>query len=139
MGKTSSAVYNINYHIVWCPKYRKKILTGEIKEFLEDVIHTIAYSHGWTIKELKIMPNHIHLIIEAQPFISPTDIVKIIKGTTTKMVFKRFPELKKKEFWRSGLWSPSYYVGTLGDTSLEVALKYLEKQEKKHKVNNSTG
>jgi len=130
--------YKSNHNIVWCPKYRKKVLNGKLKDFLEDMIYSIAYSHNWEVKELKIMPDHIHLIIEAQPFIAPTDIVKIIKGTTAKMVFRKFPELKEKEFWGSGLWSPSYYVGTLGNASLETALKYLEKQEQKHNIHYST-
>ena len=95
MGRISSAVYNINYHIVWCPKYRKTILKDDVKEFVEEQLRTIAETRGWKIEELEVMPDHVHLFISAPPFESPTAIVKIVKGVTAKRIFDRFPHLKK--------------------------------------------
>lgn len=126
MSYSSSAVYEINYHIVWCTKYRKQVMNDELKEFLDDQIRTIADSKEWEILELEVMPEHIHLFISAPPFISPTDIVKIMKGVTAKRVFQKFPELRKKEFWGNHLWSPSYYVGTHGQVSAETIKKYID-------------
>ena len=94
MGKGSSATYNISYHIVWCPKFRKKILTGKVKTFVEDQLETIAQTKGYNILEARVMPDHIHLFIEANPFDSPTNIVKIFKGVTSLRIFKKFPELR---------------------------------------------
>lgn len=128
MGKTSSAIYNINYHIVWCPKYRKEILTGKVKVFLEDQIQTIAETKEWEILELQVMPDHIHLFITAPPFDAPTNIVKILKGVTGLRLFKKYPELKE-EYWGGHIWSPSYYVGTAGHVSAETIRKYIENQK----------
>jgi putative transposase len=128
MGKTSSAVYNINYHIVWCPKYRKEILTGKVKEFLEDQIQTIAETRGWEILELQVMPDHIHLFITAPPLDAPTNIVKVLKGVTGLRLFKKYPELKE-EYWGGHIWSSSYYVGTAGHVSAETIRKYIENQK----------
>lgn len=88
MGKSSSAVYNINYHIVWCPKYRKPILTGKVKTFIEDQLETIAQTKEYKILESKVMSDHIHLFIEANHFDSPTNIVKIFKGVTSQNIQK---------------------------------------------------
>ncbi|WP_129582676.1 IS200/IS605 family transposase, partial [Methanolobus psychrotolerans] len=76
----------MKYHIVWCTKYRKQVMNDELKEFLDDQIRTIADSEEWEILELEVMPEHIHLFISTQPFIAPTDIVKIMKGVTAKRV-----------------------------------------------------
>ena len=130
MGKTSSATFNINYHIVWCPKYRKPILTGKVKSFVEDQLETIAQTKGYKILESRVMPDHIHLFIEANPFDSPTNIVKIFKGVTSLRMFKKFPQLHQ-ELWRGVLWSPSYYVGTAGHVSAEVIEKYIQGQQTK--------
>jgi len=136
MGRTSSAVYEINYHIVWCPKYRKPVLVGKVKEFLEEQIKTIAETKGWKIIELEVMPDHIHLFISTPPFEAPTNIVKILKGVTAKRLLEKFPELRKKEFWGGHLWSPSYYVGTAGHVSAETIKKYIEGV--KNRVRNSS-
>ena len=138
MGRKSSAVYEINYHIVWYPKYRKAILVKEYKKFLEEVIKTIAYTKNWEILETEIMPDHIHLFISTDPFESPTNIVKILKGITAKRMFERFPELKENHFWNSGLWSPSYYIGTAGQVSAETIKKYIA-GENNRKRNSSSG
>jgi putative transposase len=121
-------VYNINYHIVWCPKYRKPILEDKrVKEFLEDQMHTIAETKDYEMLELKVMPDHVHLFISAPPFEAPTAIVKIFKGVTALRLFKKFPELKNK-FWKGKLWSPSYYIGTAGHVSAETIRKYIDGQ-----------
>jgi len=127
MGHTSSAVYNINYHIIWCPKYRKSILTGKIKDFLIEQLRTISAAKGYEILELEIMPDHIHLFISAPPFESPTNIIKILKGVSSLRLFQRYPELKS-EYWGGHRWSPSYYVGTAGHVSAETIKKYIENQ-----------
>jgi len=128
MGRTSSATYNINYHLVWCPKYRKPILEKpEVKQFLEEQIHTIAATKDFEVLALEVMPDHLHLFISAPPFDSPTEIVKVFKGVTALRLFKKFPELRN-EYWKGKLWSPSYYVGTAGHVSAETIRKYIEEQ-----------
>ena len=128
MSKTSSCVYNINYHIVWCPKYRKPILTGKIKDFIEEQIHTISETKNYEILELKVMPDHIHLFISASPTESPTGIVKIFKGVSGLRLFKIHPELKK-DCWDGHIWSPSYYIGTAGNVSAKTIQDYINSVE----------
>ncbi|AGK60045.1 Transposase-like protein [Archaeoglobus sulfaticallidus PM70-1] len=138
MGRKSSAVYEINYHIVWCPKYRKPVLVDEVREFLEEQIKTIAETKGWEIIELEVMPDHIHLFISAPPFEAPTNIVKILKGVTAKRLFEKFPELREKELWGGHIWSPSYYVGTAGHVSAETIKKYIEGVKNRGRSRNSS-
>ena len=123
-----SCVYNINYHIVWCPKYRKKILTGKIKEFLEDQLFTICETKDWKISVMEVMPDHIHIFITTHPQYSPTAIVKVLKGVTGLRLFKKYPELKK-EYWGGHIWSPSYYIGTAGTVSAETIKMYIKNQK----------
>ena len=123
-----SSVYNINYHIIWCPKYRKKVLSGMIKEFLEDQLATICETKKWKISALEVMPDHIHIFITAPPQDSPTAIVKVLKGVTGLLLFKKYPELKE-QYWGGHIWSPSYYVGTAGTVSAETIKMYIENQK----------
>lgn len=133
MGRTSSAVYNINYHIVWCPKYRRGILKDKVEEFLKNCLQTICETKKWELLEMEVMPDHIHIFISAPPFDAPTDIVKVLKGVTARRLFMDFPQLKKK-LWKGSIWSPSYYVGTAGHVSAETIKRYIEEQ----KSNSST-
>ncbi|WP_445475502.1 IS200/IS605 family transposase [Methanococcoides methylutens] len=138
MSSTSSAVYEINYHIVWCTKYRKQVLNNELKQFLDDQLRTIADSKEWTVIELEVMPEHIHMFISAPPFIAPTDIVKILKGVSAKRTFEKFPDLREREFWGNKLWSPSYYVGTAGQVSAETIKRYIDGMKNRKSVRNSS-
>lgn len=125
MGKTSSSIHNINYHVVFCPKYRKPVLKGAVKEFVEDTLKTTAEAKGFKILELRVMPDHVHLFVSAPPQFSPTAIVKMFKGITALRTFEKFPKVKK-ELWGGHLWSPSYYIGTAGHVSAETIQKYIE-------------
>ena len=103
MGRKSAAVYDIKYHFVWCPRYRKPILEEpRVKEFLEDQIATIADTKGYEVLALEVMPDHVHLFVSATPFDSPTGIVKVFKGVTALRLFKKFPELRGK-YWKGKL------------------------------------
>ncbi len=122
---TRHAKYQIVYHFVWIPKYRKPILKGEIKEFLERLFEEIAQEYGFEILAMEIMPDHIHLFVSAPPKYSPSTIAKIFKGVSAKKLFQKFPELRK-EYWKNHLWAPSYYVATAGQVSAETIRRYIE-------------
>jgi len=98
-----------------------------VKTFVEDQLETIAQTKEYKILEAKVMPDHLHLFIEANPFDSPTAIVKIFKGVTSLRLFKKFPELQQ-QLWRGLLWSPSYYVSTAGNVLSETIEKYIQAQ-----------
>ncbi|MBI4170986.1 MAG: IS200/IS605 family transposase [Candidatus Aenigmarchaeota archaeon] len=126
MQKLSSATYEINYHIVWCTKYRKPYLKN-IEKGVKDILETICQTKGWIIKELRVMPEHIHLFISTPPYESPTGIVKVLKGTSAIRIFKQYPEARK-QFRKGHIWSPSYYVGTAGHVSAEIIERYIQGQ-----------
>lgn len=104
-------------------------MIGKIKDFLEEQLETIAETKGYKILEKRVMPDHVHLFLEANPFDSPMNIVKVFKGVSSLRVSKRFPELRE-QMWRGVLWSPSYYVGTAGHVSSEVIERYIKEQER---------
>lgn len=126
--KYRTCVANVNYHIIFCVKRRRKILDGEVESFLEETISGIAQDKDFTIKAMEIGENdHIHLSVSAHPKHSIGQIVKWIKGISGIKLFKRFPDLTKK-LWKGKLWSNTYYVETIGSTSEENIRKYIENQ-----------
>lgn len=134
MEKYSSAVCEINYHLIWCPKYRKEILVGNIKDFLKVQLQTICDSKSWKVIEMEIMQDHIHIFISAPPYDSPTNIIRVLKGVSARNLYKEFKDLKNG-FRKGHIWSPSYYVGTAGKLSAETIKKYIQEQGG---VNSST-
>jgi putative transposase len=122
---TRHATYMINYHMVWIPKYRRKILVNEIAGKTEEILHFIAKERGWDILALEVMPDHVHLFVSAPPKFSPADIVKVFKGWSARCLLKEFPGLGQKT-GRGTLWAPSYYIGTAGTVSSETIKKYIE-------------
>jgi len=123
-----NCVYQIAYHVVGCSKYRKPILSGEIAQELNPFLEGICHQNSWTILSKEIQPDHIHLFVTIPPAIAVASAVKILKGTTARKLFVKFPELKK-QLWGGSLWSPSYYVGTAGNVSAETIQQYIERVE----------
>jgi putative transposase len=127
--RASSAVYEIAYHIVWCPKYRRKIPEA-VQASLRTSIVSICEARGWTARELVVAVDHIHLFIGAPPVDSPLAIVKTLKGITARLMFEQHPVLRAM-FPHGHLWSPSYYVGTVGHVSEETVVRYIQAQKER--------
>ena len=123
-----NCVYQTAYHVVWCPKYRKPILKGAIARVLTRLLEDICQEKRWPILSREIQPDHLHLFLTIPPAIAVADAVKILKGTTARKLFTRFPALKQ-QLWGDHLWSPSYYVGTAGNVSAETIQRYIERVE----------
>jgi len=124
--KTKHVTYKLGYHFVWCPKYRKAVLTDEIRLLVDSEIHRLCADNGWELGLLNVRPDHVHLFVSAPPAIAPSLIANTLKGITARQVFKHFPEFKKREFWDGHLWSRSFYVGSVGDMSEDTVRKYIE-------------
>ena len=121
-------VYQTAYHVVWCPKYRRSVLTGAVADSLRLLLTEVCNENGWVILSLEIQPDHIHLFVSIPPSKAVSDAVKKLKGTTARKLFLQHPDLKKQ--LRDGhLWSPSYYVGTAGKVSAETIRQYIERTE----------
>ena len=121
---TKHVPYKIAYHFVWCPKYRKQILLGEVAHFVETEIRRLCEANGWLIGALKVQEDHVHLVLSALPSRAPSLIVNTLKGITARQVFKQYPEVKK-QLWGGSFWARSYYVGTVGDMSADTVKKYI--------------
>ena len=121
-------MYQTAYHVVWCPKYRRKVLIGKVSDFLTAQLTEICELRQWPILALEVQPDHIHLFLSIPPSIAVADAVKILKGTTARKLFVEFPELKQS-LWGGHLWSPSYDVGTAGNVSAEIIRRYIERTE----------
>ena len=125
-SKTRHAVYNINYHFVWCPKYRRAVLTGAVGDRLVEMIPSLCASLGGEALELVVRPDHVHLFASFPPTIAPYQIMHRIKGATSHELRKGFPQLKSR---LPSLWTRAYYIGTAGNVSSETIRKYIEAQE----------
>lgn len=119
-------VYLINYHLIWCPKRRKKVLINEIKNRLNIIIHEVAKEKQVDILALEIMPDHIHLFISCYPQLVIHKLVKAFKGRSSNILRKEFPELLKLP----SLWTRSYFISTAGNISNQTIQKYIEAQSK---------
>ena len=123
-----NCVYQTAYHVVWCPKYRKPVLTGDIPEVLRDLLEQVAVQRGWDILSLEIQPDHVHLFVSVPPADAVATAVKLLKGISARQLFVRFPALKGS-LHGGHLWSPSYYVGTAGNVSAETIQHYIARTE----------
>jgi putative transposase len=120
--------YQIAYHVVWCPKDRRDVLVGTVAHTLGDLVDAICRQNSWPLLAQEIQPDHIHLVVTIPPATATADAVKILKGTTARKIFVRFPALRRR--LRGGhLWSPSYYVGTAGQVSARTIRAYIERSE----------
>ena len=119
-------VFLINYHLIWCPKRRKKVLVGDIKTRLKQIINEVAKEKNIDILALEIMPDHLHLFVSSHPNILVHNLIKAFKGRSSNLLRKEYPELLKLP----SLWTYSYFVSTAGNVSSETIQKYIEEQNK---------
>ena len=124
----NNIIYSCKYHIVWCPKYRRKILTGEVENRLRELIEQVACERQSEIIELEIMPDHVHLLIEVDPQYGVHKLVKQIKGSTSRILRQEFPSIKSR---LPTLWTNSYFVSTVGGAPLALIKQYIENQKNK--------
>lgn len=124
-----TCVYNINYHIVWCVKYRRKVLSADINNRLIELLKAVGNEKGFSVVECKVGENdHVHCFVSAPPKISVTQIVKYLKGISGNQLFREYPQLRKS-LWKGQLWNGSYFCETIGSTSEENILRYIERQK----------
>ena len=121
-----NVVYSCKYHVVWCPKYRRKVITGKIEKRLKELIEETASAIGAEIIEMETMPDHVHLLIEVDPQYGINKAVRHIKGVTSHTLRLEFPSLKSR---LPSLWTNSYFVSTVGGAPLEKIKEYIENQK----------
>jgi len=126
LRRTSHAVYDIKYHLVWIPKYRKKLLVGEVADYVKSLLDNIAEHYGMEIDTLEISEDHVHMLVIVPPKYSPSEVVQMMKSISAKYVFRRFPELRE-QLWGGEFWSDGFFVRTVGDkVTSEVIRQYIK-------------
>ena len=121
-------MYDLKYHLVWVPKYRKMILQGDLAKRIREVFAEIAERYEFEIDTMEVKEDHVHLFLSAPPRYSPAGVVQIIKSISAKVVFKEFPEIKK-QLWGGEFWSDGYFVRSVGDkVTSEVIRRYIKYQ-----------
>jgi len=126
--KSNTCVFNVAYHLIWCPKYRRSILVGDVEKRLKQLLKEKAYENNWEIETMEIMPDRVHLFVKANPVASPHWIVQQFKGYTSNILRNEFPHLKSK---LPTLWTRSFYCESVGHISEDTIKKYIEDQKGK--------
>lgn len=127
--KLSHTIWHCQYHIVWVPKYRFRILVGTIRDAVHDGIQAICGFAGCEVVELNVQKDHVHLLAMIPPKVSISDLMGRVKGQTAMKVFRQFRELRRKPYWGNHFWAKGYCVDTIG-LDAEMIRKYVRHQEK---------
>lgn len=123
---TRHTVYDIKYHFVWVPKYRKSILKDKVEIRIKEIFREIADECEFEIDTMEFGKDYVHIFMSCPPKYSPAEIVNVMKGVSSNKVFKEFPELKE-ELWGGELWSDGYFVRTVGDkVTSDVIRRYIK-------------
>lgn len=123
-------VYSIQYHLVWCVKYRHDVLIGQVDDDVKELLQQIAFDQDVVILEIESDKDHIHLLIDCKPQHYIPTIVKAFKGVSARLLFKKHPELKNR-LWGGHLWNPSYFVASVSENAEEQIRTYIQNQKKK--------
>ena len=118
-------MYSLGYHLVWCPKYRKPVLVGQVEVRLKELLAERCSERGWEIVALETMPDHVHLFVRADPTDAPAYIANQLKGYTSRVLRREFPHLRSA---LPTLWSRSYFVSSVGAVSESMIRRYIEDQ-----------
>lgn len=115
------------YHLVWIPKYRKRILVGKLAERLQELFTQCAEINGWGLEELNIQEDHVYIIVRLKPSISVSKAVQLLKGGSSRVIREEFPDLE--EFlWGESFWSDGYFAETVGKINEEIIRNYVKNQ-----------
>ena len=136
LKRTSHAVYDTKYHLVWTPEYRKWILKGDIRKRVQEVFEEISKNHEFDIDMLEVSEEHVHIFLSFPPRYSISRVVGMIKSISASVIFKEYPEVKQ-ELWGGEFWEDGYFVRTVGDkVTAEVIRKYIKYHREQEKSPN---
>jgi len=132
LRRTSHAVYEAQYHLVWCPKYRKKILIGDIRHRVKQIFYEISIHFDFEIDRCEVAEDHVHILISFPPRYSVAKVVGILKSISASKVFEEFPRVKKK-LWGGHFWEQGYFFRTVGEhVTDQVIRNYIEHHSFSH-------
>ena len=126
---SSHAKYDCKYHLIWCPKRRRRLAEAAVRAFVTETFQTIAEEFGFWIEELAVEPDHVHVFLEFPPKFSVARIVDILKSISASRTFQHFPDLRRK-FWSGELWEDGYAVRTVGDhVTADLIKRYIRRHD----------
>ncbi len=135
--KLSQTIWHCQYHIVWTPKYRYRVVKGDIAEEVDNCIMTFSEQLRCEVIERSVLPDHVHLVVMIPPKTAVSDYVGTVKGRTAIRVLNKFRRLKEKPYWGNHFWSRGYCADTVGLDS-EMIRKYVKYQEVKERREEET-
>ncbi|HCA94932.1 MAG TPA: IS200/IS605 family transposase [Cyanobacteria bacterium UBA9226] len=121
-----NVVYSCCYHVIWCPKYRRKVLINGVDIRLKQILQEVAAEFGATIREMEIMPDHVHVLVEVDPQLGIAKLLRYMKGRSSRLLRQEFPWLKSR---LPTLWTNSYFCATVGGAPLEIVKQYIQNQK----------
>lgn len=124
-------IYSIQYHVVWCVKYRRKVLTPDIENSLLEILHKISHDKGFSILEANTDYDHVHLLIDCSPQHYIPDIMKALKGVSARILFKIHGDKIRRQLWGGHLWNPSYFIATVSENTQQQIVEYIRCQKEK--------
>jgi len=122
---TNKCVYSAKYHVIWCPKYRRRVIGGRVEIRLKQIINDVVGEHGGQVIQLETMPDHVHLLMEVPPTVALSPLIQQMKGRSSRRLRQEFPHLRRG----TALWSPSWFISTVGGAPLEIVRRYVENQK----------
>lgn len=123
------SVYDLKYHFVWTPKYRKELLTGEVAEAVREIIQSVAGAYDMEIDTMEVMEDHVHVFLSAPPRYSPARVMQIMKSISAREIFVRYPWVRRK-LWGGEFWGDGYFVRSIGDqVTSEIIRRYIRYQK----------
>lgn len=123
-------IYSIRYHIVWCVKYRREILTADIEGRLRELLAKIADDNGFTIEELNINLDYVRLLIDCSPQHHIPDMIKALKGVSARLLMKEYGDALREKLRDEHIWSPSYFVATTSEDTEDQVATYIRSQRR---------
>jgi len=126
LNTNKTIAFSCQYHVIWCPKYRRKVLVGEVKDRLIEIIYEVASDLQADVKELQIMPDHVHLLIDCDPSFGVYKVIKRIKGTSSRLLRSEFPSLRSR---LPTLWTNSMCILSTGGASIATIRRYIQDQK----------
>lgn len=122
---SSDVVYSAKYHLVWCPKYRRRVLVGQVETRLVEIIRQVCVEHQAEVLGIETMPDHLHVLVEVDPSFGVSRLVRLMKGRSSRVLRQEFPHLRRLP----ALWTNSWFCSTVGGAPIDVVRRYVENQK----------
>ena len=124
-------IYSLQYHVVWCVKYRRKVITEQIEKSLFEILTKIAKDNNFSIWEYNTDKDHVHLLIDCSPQNYIPSMLKALKGVSARLLMKQYGDELRKQLWGGHLWNPSYFIATVSENTEQQVRDYIKRQKEK--------